>query len=126
LLDIDVGPLPPPPSPLSNNNNNNNVSPLHKPMHAIITPSKDNVPGFGEIKKQTNKNNINGSGPPICKNFETIPTISDLKKFSDERLQKIKSFKIENKFGCIHWLDSVDLRGLNIDDIVKINNGKYI
>lgn len=60
------------------------------------------------------------------KGYRCSPTINKLGTLTDSDLQKVSNFTIaavddfDNEIGRIQWIDPVDLRGLNLDDIVNI------
>lgn len=51
----------------------------------------------------------------------TIPSLSDLRGMTDSQLSNIASFTYGLKgLGEVTWLEAVDVRGLNLDKIIKI------
>lgn len=57
------------------------------------------------------------------KGYTTCPSYVDLCRMNSEELGNVKDFGIENEFGKIIWLEGVDLRGLNLDELVTIKKG---
>jgi hypothetical protein len=56
--------------------------------------------------------------------YHTKPAYPVICRMSEEELQAIKSFEIYNEHGCIKFKDLVDIRGLNLDNIVQIEPKK--
>lgn len=80
------------------------------------------------IGSSERRNSRRGSGDtPICTNSEYYmsPSLEELSKMSSEDLSQVEEFTIGRKArGEILWLEPVDLRGLNLDDVVEIKTGE--
>ena len=63
--------------------------------------------------------------PPVLTmpGYYTCPDIAILQKFSSKELSKVKNFTIfRPNVGKIEWIGETDIRNLNLDHIVKIEN----
>ncbi|CAM9508391.1 unnamed protein product [Chrysoparadoxa australica] len=89
------------------------VSPLGQTSTSDGSPSPSPTPASSS------------TGPPILtgEGYYTVPAMSVLSKWSDSDLAHVKDFKI-GKEGCgsIEWLESVDIRGINLDELVQISH----
>lgn len=66
----------------------------------------------------------NESGPPMLtkEGYHTIPDIATLQNLSDEDLSQVKNFTIyRHEYGKICWEGLIDVRGLDLDNIVSID-----
>ncbi|CAD8096186.1 unnamed protein product [Paramecium sonneborni] len=72
-----------------------------------------------KTEQQQEINKINPRAPK-CNNYNLSPNIQMIQEMSDNQLTRIRDFKISNQYGCIHFLESIDLKDLNIDQIVKL------
>ena len=68
---------------------------------------------------------------PILRNpgYTTNPSIQELSRMTRNELERIKHFRIENKFGIIEFDDYTDVTYLDLDKLVIITEetvGNYI
>lgn len=73
-----------------------------------------------------NESVIRKSLLPICKRSEynTIPSIEKLGQMSEEELAQVQNFTVyRDLVGEVRWEEPVDVRGLNLDEIVSIEPG---
>ena len=52
--------------------------------------------------------------------YSTVPALQDLQKLAAQDLS-ITNFSIKNSYGCIDFLQKVDLANANLDSIIKIS-----
>ena len=102
------------------------------PAGPISTPSVD--------EKTSNGEEVSGSmrlvyqpsphvpatlaNPPTLSldGYCTIPDIEVLKTLSNSELSKVKNFGVcREKFGMIQWEGATDVRGLNLDNLIRID-----
>eukprot|EP00792_Barthelona_sp_PAP020_P005774 TRINITY_DN2793_c0_g1_i1.p1 TRINITY_DN2793_c0_g1~~TRINITY_DN2793_c0_g1_i1.p1 ORF type:complete len:913 (+),score=204.32 TRINITY_DN2793_c0_g1_i1:110-2740(+) len=58
--------------------------------------------------------------------YSIQPSLSELENMSRKELESVRGFTIENSFGCIKWMNSVDLNGVNIDEAVNIFDAEVV
>ena len=63
------------------------------------------------------------AAPVLSKSgYFTVPPLRDLRTMSEERLSQVQGFEVHREgFGSIVWEESVDLRHVNLDEIVQID-----
>ena len=59
------------------------------------------------------------------KNYNFSPSYIDLCRMTEEELKNVEEFVIENEHGKIQFTEPVDLRKVNLDKVIKIEN-KYL
>ncbi|CAN8062817.1 unnamed protein product [Agarophyton chilense] len=63
---------------------------------------------------------------PVCRrpNYVTVPSMDELGNMSEEELSHVEGFAIyRENVGDVRWETPVDIRGLNLDEIVSIEPG---
>ena len=53
-------------------------------------------------------------------NYRTEPAIEILKAMNDDQLSKVENFSVLNEWGRVHFLEPVDLRGVNICKVIVL------
>ena len=68
---------------------------------------------------------IGEAAPTFTKQgYSTSPPIESLREMSEKELSRVYNFEISHEYGCIKW-DIVDLRHVNLDDIITIGHGLF-
>lgn len=72
--------------------------------------------------KKSKKPQLASAGlvPSIGPTYSCSPSIADMALFSEEELQEVQAFAIWNEWGRIQFLCPVDLRGLRLEHLIKI------
>jgi len=80
-----------------------------------------NVSAFSMMESEQPKGS---SHPPKLTNpeYHTHPTIQELSRMSDEELMAVDGFSMWNKEGKIEFMGRVDLRGVDLDQVVSIGH----
>lgn len=52
------------------------------------------------------------------------PSLLELSRLTEEQLSQVPNFKVSNSYGKITFLKPVDLRGINLDDVIMIKHKK--
>jgi len=66
--------------------------------------------------------NLGGSVPVLTKpGYSCTPSIIDLQSFTVKELSQVENFTLENEHAKVRFLQPVDLRDLNLDQIIDFN-----
>ena len=92
------------------------------PAGPISTPSADEKTSNGE-EGGTMRLVFQASPPTLTLDgYCAIPDIEDLNRMSNSELSKVKDFTVRReKFGMIKWEGLTDVRGLNLDKLIRID-----
>jgi len=79
------------------------------------------VSAFGAMESEQNRG---PNHPPKLTNpeYHTKPTIQELSRMSDDELAGVSGFSMWNKEGKIEFMGRVDLRGVDLDEVVSIGH----
>ena len=54
--------------------------------------------------------------------YYTVPAVADLQQLSASELRAVKNFRVGRVgYGEVRWLDEVDLRGVNLDQVISMD-----
>eukprot|EP00792_Barthelona_sp_PAP020_P002612 TRINITY_DN14153_c0_g1_i1.p1 TRINITY_DN14153_c0_g1~~TRINITY_DN14153_c0_g1_i1.p1 ORF type:complete len:497 (+),score=120.89 TRINITY_DN14153_c0_g1_i1:35-1492(+) len=98
----------------------------HTPYKIGMSPQNSlNILSSFSTTKTVSKPSKN---PPILTkaNYVTKPSLKELQSSTEEELAKVESFSIENMYGSIRWMDTVDLNNVNLDSCVEIKDAEVI
>lgn len=98
-----------------------------------VNNDKDNNDSNSVGKKKNNYDDteINPNAPKLTnRNYKLTPSLDVLKMMTDDELSCVRNFTIARRDETDHnslvaeieWLDEVDLRGVNLDDIVQMSH----
>jgi nuclear pore complex protein Nup98-Nup96 len=79
-------------------------------------------------KKEHDSSEVNNLCPVLTKNdYYMVPSMKDLSKLSNDELSRVKKFTVGCKgLGSVEWLGETDVRGLNIDELVRFDKKEVI
>ena len=63
--------------------------------------------------------------PKLTKPYITEPSIEILRCMTPEKLSKVANFSISSEVGKVVWKDAVDLRYLNLDEIISFSRENH-
>ena len=88
---------------------------IFKPKTSQTSTPSVEEPGIASI------NNI----PKLSRQgYETVPSYMSICRMTDKELSGVENFTIKNHWGKIQFMGKTDIRGLNLDKIIVIEQGK--
>lgn len=107
------------------------LSPISRLLECSVLPLKDN-PKFS-FRKVSNSSNAAQTRPyelapteaiPILtkEGYSTSPEYSRICRMSEQELRQVSNFEIRHRYATISFLGKTDLRGVNIDEAIKIQH----